>query len=242
MGTTAQVIVTGDDAPDRADSAVARLHALEARWSRFIPDSEVSRLNALAALPLVVSPSGCAEIHLDPLVRSVRLGPGVAFDPGGIGKGLAADLVVGELRADGARGALVNVGGDLRVGGEAPDQGGWTVALADPLHPDRMLRTARLASGAVASTWRTKRAWTSPDGTVAHHLIDPGTGRPADSGVAGVSVVAGLAWVAEVLAKGAFLAGADEGAALIDGHGSAGVLVDDSGRVHEAGDLARFAT
>src|SRR5262249_18505013 len=55
--------------------------------------------------------------------HAVRLPAGVGFDPGGIGKGLAADMVVEELFARGAHGACVNVGGDVRVRGEAPDGG-----------------------------------------------------------------------------------------------------------------------
>ena len=50
-----------------------------------------------------------------PIVGTVWLGPEVQVDQGGIGKGLAADLVVDLLLAEGALGALVNVGGDLRA-------------------------------------------------------------------------------------------------------------------------------
>ena len=55
MGTTAHVIVT-DGALGLADRAVARLEELEARWSRFRPDSEISRLNERPGVPVVVSP------------------------------------------------------------------------------------------------------------------------------------------------------------------------------------------
>ena len=116
------------------------------------------------------------RITLDPIVGTVTLGTDVEIDPGGIGKGLAADLVVDLMLAEGARGALVNVGGDLRVEGDGPDGAGWVVAIADPTDADDVIRTVALDAGAVASTWRTKRAWTAPDGTPRHHLIDPATG------------------------------------------------------------------
>ena len=57
---------------------------------------------------------GCADIVLDPVVRTVAVPRDVAIDLGGIGKGYAADLVSRELRAD-ADGVLVNLGGDLRA-------------------------------------------------------------------------------------------------------------------------------
>ncbi len=58
---------------------------------------------------------GCRGIVIDPIVGAVTLPSGVELDLGGIGKGLAADLVVDELLAAGAAGACVNVGGDLRA-------------------------------------------------------------------------------------------------------------------------------
>jgi thiamine biosynthesis lipoprotein len=306
MGTTAHVIVS-DGPPGLADRAVERLEELEALWSRFRADSEVSVLNTRAGVPVPLSPctyqliehalegwrltggrfdptllrelraagydrsfellvvgedatgsalpavtarramprvaqSPSAErIRLDRTIGTVWLGAGVEFDPGGIGKGFAADLVVDLVLAAGARGALVNVGGDLRAEGAAPEGAGWVVAIADPTDPDRVVGTVALGSGAVASTWRTKRAWTAPDGTPRHHLIDPENGRPAASGLAGVTVVTGQGWQAEVLAKGAFLAGPVDGAALLAANGVAGLLVADDGSVSEAGSWAQFA-
>ena len=304
MGTTAHLIVT-DGAPGLVDRGVDRLAELEARWSRFLPDSEISRLNDRPGVPVLVSkdtyrlvdhaisgwrltegrfdptllrevraagydrsfelldanktlagpvplaaevPSGSADrpssgadrITLDPIVGTVLLGPDVQLDPGGIGKGLAADLVVDLLLAEGARGALVNVGGDLRVEGAPPEGEGWVVAIEDPTDADRIVDTVSLQAGAVASTWRTKRAWTAPDGTPRHHLIDPTTGLPAVSGLAGVAVLTGRGWRAEVLAKAAFLAGPVDGAALLAANDAAGLLVADDGSVHPAGAWARF--
>ena len=190
--------------------------------------------------PPLPSRSGAEQIRLDPIAGTVWLGPGVEIDPGGIGKGLAADLVVGLVLAEGARGALVNVGGDLRAEGVAPEGDGWVAAIADPNDAERVVGAIAMDAGAVASTWRTKRAWTAPDGTPRHHLIDPATGLPAASGLAGVTVITGQAWHAEVLAKAAFLAGPVEGAALLASHNAAGLLIADDGRAHESGDWARF--
>ncbi len=306
MGTTAHVIVTG--APEGlADAAVERLEELEARWSRFRADSEISRLNERPGVPVVVSPetftlveravagwhitagrfdptllrelcaagydrsfegirateyerpdapepvvspravwrpamgrrAGVASIGLDPIVRSVRIEPGAEIDPGGVGKGLAADLVVDLVRSRGAQGALVSVGGDLRAEGEAPEGRGWVVAVADPSQPDRVITTLALEHGAVASTWRTKRVW-SVDGTPRHHIIDPSTGVPAETGLAGVTVVSGAGWHAEVLAKAAFLAGTEQAAPLLDANGAAGIAVTDDGTVRELGDVGPF--
>ena len=143
--------------------------------------------------------------------------------------------------SSGARGVLVSVGGDLRVAGDATGRrSSWVVAIADPLDPRNVLGNLCLDAGAVASSWRTKRTWTGADGLPRHHLIDPCTGRSAVSGVAGVTVVAAQGWRAEVLAKAAFLAGPDDGPALIAESGAAGLVVADDGSVHPAGDIGAF--
>ena len=72
---------------------------------------------------------GCTDIEIDG--REVRLPAGTGFDSGGIGKGLAADLVAVEVMAAGADGVCVNLGGDLRVLGTSSD-GSWTVAVEHP--------------------------------------------------------------------------------------------------------------
>src|SRR5262245_24379208 len=56
MGTTAHVIVAADNAEELAIRAGDSLVALEGKWSRFLAQSELSRLNALAGRPVVVSP------------------------------------------------------------------------------------------------------------------------------------------------------------------------------------------
>lgn len=184
---------------------------------------------------------GCDGVELDDLVSAVRLPRGVALDLGGIGKGSAADAVSAELLDAGVprvRGVLVNLGGDLRARGDAPEPRGWVVDVDDPLQTGR---TGMLAfrEGAVATSTRLRRMWVR-DGRSLHHLIDPRTGEPAESGLASVTVVAGAAWRAEVLAKAAFVAGAHAGAPLIVDAGATGLLVTDAAEVIELPGLAAF--
>ena len=189
----------------------------------------------------VATVPGCADVELDQLVSAVRLPPGVRLDLGGIGKGAAADEVSEELLASAppdVRGVLVNLGGDLRARGDAPAPHGWVVEVDDPLATGSTGLLA-FAGGAIATSTRLRRAWTR-DGRALHHLIDPRTGAPADSGLASVTVVAGEAWRAEVLAKAAFVAGATDGADLIGRAGATGLLVTDAGDVVELPGLATF--
>jgi FAD:protein FMN transferase len=267
-----------------------RIEELERRWSRFQAGSEISRLNALAGLPVHLSPGtfGLVERalegarvsggHYDPTVlgdmlragydrslerltvdaphgssplgrgydrivvdragSAVTLPSGVGIDPGGIGKGYAADLLVDELLAQGAAGACVNVGGDLRVDGSAPGGGSWVVAIGHPLRLEPAA-TVTLDRGAVATTSRVRRVWGPPQDR-RHHLIDPATGQPARSGLAAATVLAARGWQAEVLAKAGFIAGIPGGLALLTAAGADGLLIDDHGHLHPSAGLHRF--
>lgn len=136
--------------------------------------------------------------------------PGIGLDPGAIGKGLAADLVADELVAAGATGALVSVGGDLRVRGCAPQPGGWTIAVGDALRDDVERARVRLADGGVATSGTALRHFTDPTGRTAHHVLDPSTGcstdghRPIEA-----TVMAGTGAWAEVWATAVMVRGAD---------------------------------
>jgi thiamine biosynthesis lipoprotein len=148
--------------------------------------------------------------------------PGVCVDPGGIAKGVFADELVALLAGHAA--VVVDCGGDLRLGGrDAPAR---EVHVASPFE-DAVLHTFTLRSGGVATSGIGKRSWSGADGAVAHHLLDPATGRPAFTGVVQVTALAPTAVEAEALSKAALLRGpAEAGDVLV--HGGVIVLDDAS--------------
>ena len=112
----------------------------------------------------------------------VTLPEGIGFDPGGIGKGVAADIVSDEAIMAGADGVCINIGGDLRVRGIGPSGEGWTIAIDHP-HRSEALARVGLSDGAVATSTTLRRRWLI-DGEPQHHLIDPRTGVSSTSGIA----------------------------------------------------------
>ena len=187
--------------------------------------------------PHVAAP-GCSGVVLDPQLHVVTMPPGVGFDPGGIGKGLAADLVVDMLLAEGAEGACVDLGGDGRIAG-APPEGGWRIGVGNPYDADSLLAVIGLTDHGIATSSRLIRRWTVGGGE-RHHLIDPRTGASIDTGLDAVTVIARDAWLAEVLTKAAFIAGPAEAHALIERHGAAALLVESPERVTATAAFASF--
>ncbi|MGE0879400.1 MAG: FAD:protein FMN transferase [Acidimicrobiia bacterium] len=203
-------------------------------------DRTFDEIAAVATVPCEISMLGVGASDIEIGEGRVRLPSGTGFDPGGIGKGLAADIVAEELRAAGASGVCVNLGGDVRVSGPGPDGHGWIIDVDHPWHDEPIARLA-LSEGAVATSTTLKRRWKSDDGTCRHHLIDPATGLPSDSDVNLVTVVAAGAWVAEVLAKAVLLRGSAHPFDLIGGTGAAALVVGDDGRIQQSDQFDRFA-
>ncbi len=141
----------------------------------------------------------CGQILVDSENQTVRLPKGIGFDPGGIGKGLAADMISAQLMNDGAWGAMVNLGGDLRVRGTPPSGDAWLIAIREPAVLDSPITSVRLNDCGLATSTTKKRRW-NHGGLERHHLLDPDTGLSCVPGVDLASVIAGEAWWAEAAA------------------------------------------
>ena len=146
--------------------------------------------------------------------RELLLPRGVGLDLGGVAKGWTVDLAADLAVVAGARWAVVNAGGDLRIAGDAPPV---EVAIDDPGDPVSPIARLSVAEGAVATSSTMRRAW----GPGAHHLIDPRTGAPSDTGIVQASVWAPTCALAEIAAKRVLLKGrlGSEPAVLVTGDG-----------------------
>jgi thiamine biosynthesis lipoprotein len=172
----------------------------------------------------VASAASLHDMQLDPTANTVTVPPGLALDPGGIGKGLAADLTVARLLDEGVDGVMVEIGGDLAMAGTAVDPAGWLVDVEHPDPADGLLCSLAISGGGVATSSVRSRRWTR-DGVDRHHQIDPRTAACSTTDLAAVTVIAPTGWLAEVHATAALGAGSDHAIAYLDGHGLSGIAV-----------------
>jgi thiamine biosynthesis lipoprotein len=159
---------------------------------------------------------------------AVRLGR-EPVDLGGIGKGLAVRWAA-DLLGEAGRASLVEAGGDLMALGAGPDGDGWMVAVESPLGDPDPAAVLRVTDRAVATSSTRVRSWTV-GGAEVHHLIDPRTGRSADTDLASVTVVGDDPALSEVWSKALFVTGRGGIRAAADDRGLAALWVDRSGRV-----------
>jgi len=130
----------------------------------------------------------------------------------------------------------VDVGGDIRIGGTHPIP--RIVHVRHPLDGE-IAHSFAVTTGAVATSGLQTRLWRTGRG-FAHHLIDPGRGTPAWTGVIQATALAPTALEAETLAKTALLRGPLAGRDLLARQG--GALVLDDGSLILAGGLASEPT
>ncbi|MFI0038012.1 FAD:protein FMN transferase [Streptomyces mutabilis] len=209
MGFPVSLRVDDPDVPEEAADAVFRwLREVDARFSPFRDDSEVSRLGRGEVAR--VSPDLAEVLDLCEAYRvatggafDVRL-PGRGLDPSAVVKGWSVQRAAGLLRAAGARRFCLNAGGDVVVAG-----GPWRVGVRHPEDAGRLCTVLEVADGAVATSARYERG---------DHIVDGRTGRPA-TGLLAVTVVAPTLTEADTVATAAFAMGADgvEWAAARDG-------------------------
>ena len=257
------------------DECWSMAETCEQLWSRFLPDSDISRLNwaegsavkiapltrqliaAMIAghqlsggsydptlLPQVVSAGYVAStVDMSRITTlpdsarapgnlegiqftddSVYMPLGTTLDPGGLGKGFAADLVAAFALENGAYGAMVELGGDIVVQGDAPDGSAWRLGVEDPFAPDQHVSIIRMLRGAVATSSQLKRRFGEGENST-HHLIDPATQLSAQSAAQTVTVIASSGARAEALTKRGFVDNPPEYLSWLPSVGAAGLVV-----------------
>lgn len=139
--------------------------------------------------------------------------PGMAVDLGGIAKGYAAGSAAKVLHDQGVTSALLNLGGNIRAVGAKPDGSPWIVGIADPQDPSSYCGTVEVTDCAVVTSGDYQRYFTQ-DGQTYHHIFDPETGFPADTGLRSVTVLCEDDTWADGLSTALFVLGLQDGAAL----------------------------
>jgi thiamine biosynthesis lipoprotein len=136
-------------------------------------------------------------------------------DLGGIAKGYAADTAVQIYKKNGINSALISLGGSsITVLGTKPDGTSWNVGIQNPRAPQgQLIGTVKLSNISI-STSGDYQKYFEKEGKRYHHIIDPRTGFPADSGLMSVTVVTPSATDADALSK-VFVLGLDKGLDLI---------------------------
>lgn len=138
----------------------------------------------------------------------LRCPENVRFDLGSVAKGYAAQCAADILRKNGVTSAVLALGGNVQTIGQKPDGSDWTIGVADPLQPDDTLGELHVGETAVVTSGSYQRNFTA-GGKTYHHILDPSTGYPADSGLLSVTILCADGTVADALSTALFITGSD---------------------------------
>lgn len=141
---------------------------------------------------------------------------GMKVNLGGIVKGFAADEVCKILKKHNVKKAVVDLGGNIYVYGKKSDGSKWTVGIKNPDSPSSapLLRLC-INENSVVTSGSYERFFEA-DGKKYHHIFNPATGFPADSGIVSATVISPSSIAADALSTATFVLGVEKSFKLLD--------------------------
>lgn len=187
-----------------------------------------SRVPETEKIQNVLSMTGFHDLLLNSKDKTAGLRKaGQSIDLGGVGKGYASERFIKILHEYGVASAFINIGGNVSTLGNKPDGSQWSVGIRHPRHDGCLLGAVKVTGKAVVTSGDYERYFIDRNGKRWHHILDPATGYPAESGLISVTVVADSALTADGLSTAIFVSGIDGGLAyLAQFPGTEAVLVD----------------
>jgi thiamine biosynthesis lipoprotein len=179
-----------------------------------------------------------AEVDIDESIHTICLPTDIRLDFGGVAKGWAAHQASKRLAGYGP--SLVSAGGDIAISSEQSDGQKWPVAIDNPFQNGDFIDTLMLGACGVATSGTDYRHW-KQGGRLSHHIIDPRSGRPAQTDLISATVIAPNAMTAEMAAKTALILGSENALEWIGARPELAVLlVLETGEILYGNHLGQF--
>jgi len=157
---------------------------------------------------------------------------GMSIDLGAIAKGYASERLMEIFRDYNIESALVSLGGNVQTLGTKPDGSKWSVGVQNPVNLSSNIGILQLSDRAAITSGGYQRYF-KENGVTYHHILDPETGMPANSGLISVTIVSGDGTLADGLSTALFVMGTDDAISFWRQHSDMfdAVLVTDEGGI-----------
>ena len=162
----------------------------------------------------LLSRVGSDRLQYDSTMGKLTLGAGQGIDLGGIAKGYTSARLMELFEEYDLEYGVVSLGGNVQFYGAKPDGSLWQCGIVDPFHSDTdgMMGILSTESCAVITSGAYERYFTAEDGSVYHHILDPSTGYPAESGLASVTIISRNGMLADGLSTSCYVMGLEAAA------------------------------
>lgn len=203
------------------------------------------RVPSEAEIAAVLACIGSEKLSLSG--EKLDLGDALGIDLGGIAKGYTSDRLTELFRQRGITSACVSLGGNVQCLGAKPDGSAWRCAILHPFNKDsgEYLGIVSVVDKAVITSGAYERNFTDEKtGKLYHHIIDPKTGFPAESGLASVTIVSDSGVLADTLSTACFIMGLEGSIEFwkTSGYDFEMILMSDDGEIHITSGLSESFT
>ena len=148
------------------------------------------------------------KVILDENERTVTLAAdGMSIDLGGIAKGYAADRAAAVLKKYKIKGALVDLGGNIYAVGRKSPFHKWSIGIQTPFKQrGEYFKIYAAENTSVVTSGAYERCF-EKNGRIYHHILNPKTGYPAESGIKSATVICDNSAMADALSTAVFVLG-----------------------------------
>ena len=197
-----------------------------------VPDDET--------LSELLENTGYEKVHLNG--NRVTVPQDMQLDLGAVGKGYAGDLAAEVLKENGVNSALLNLGGNIQAIGSKPDGTPWKIGLRNPFG-EGSFAALEISDRAVITSGGYERFFADENGVEYHHILNPKTGKPADSGIISATIIGSEGRLCDALSTAVFVMGLDSAEQLWRQRNDFEmVLISDNGKIYITEGLAEVFT
>ncbi|MEI3246580.1 MAG: FAD:protein FMN transferase [Lachnospiraceae bacterium] len=192
------------------------IYPLMEAWGFTTGDYRVPEQTELTSLLQTMQING---IQCDSSTKTITLPEQTQIDLGAIAKGYTSSRLMDLFAEYDVVSALVSLGGNVQVYSTKPDGSKWRVAVEDPFSDseDSYAGILSLQDQAAITSGAYERYF-EQDGVRYHHILDPSTGYPAESGLSSVTIVSADGTLADALSTALFVMGKDKAIAYWRAH------------------------
>lgn len=170
-------------------------------------------------------------------IRTVTMPAGTQISFGAVAKGALAERSKQLLQEYGVESAFLSLGGNVQTIGTKPDGSNWRIGVQDPKNQTGHLGIVSVGECALVTSGSYQRYF-EQDGVLYHHIIDPATAAPAESGLVAVTILCDSGTMADCLSTAMFILGEEAAIAYRSTYGGFDmILVTEDDRVVVVGDL-----
>lgn len=214
------------------------IYPLMVKWGFTTQKYNVPSKNEISKLLKDVDSS---KIIFDEKSGNIKLKENMKIDLGGIAKGYTSNRVMQIFKECGVKSGLVSLGGNVQALGTKTDGTAWQIAIENPDKSSDYIGVVSVKDKAVITSGGYERYF-EKNGKTYHHILDPETGYPAESGVKSVTIVSDDGTLADALSTSLFVMGKEKALDYWREHKNEfdTVLVEDNGDITITGGLEKI--